>query len=127
MEFPHPGTYYPNAHGSEPAEGAGHTRQEHKGGPPWICGKKIIRASARDNTGQNTKQGYTLSPRIGIKNPDPAGNRIRYAGLKDRYPTTTPWRRTRLFLPKNNNSALKSLHVRKISSSKRMSANMILI
>ena len=32
-------------------------------------------ASAGNNTGQNTDKGHTPSPRIGIKIPDPAGNR----------------------------------------------------
>ena len=28
-------------------------RQMHKGGPPWMCGQHNVRATARDNTGQN--------------------------------------------------------------------------
>ena len=30
-----------------------------------------------DNTGQNTDKGHTFSPKIEIKIPDPAENRIR--------------------------------------------------
>ena len=42
------------------------------------------RASAGDNTGQNTDKGHTPNPRIGIKIPDPAGTRTRAAGLEGR-------------------------------------------
>ena len=35
------------------------TRLIHKGGPPWMCGQHI-RASAGDNTGQNTKETHPI-------------------------------------------------------------------
>ena len=38
------------------------TGQIHKSGPPRMCGQHNIRATAGDNTGQNTKD--TTSPRI---------------------------------------------------------------
>ena len=59
------------------------TRQIHKGGPPWMYGHHNVRASAEDNTGQNTKDIHP-KPRTEIKIPDPAGNRTRAAGLEDR-------------------------------------------
>ena len=40
-----------------------------------MCGQHNVRASAEDNTGQNTDKGHTPNPRTGIKIPDPAGNR----------------------------------------------------
>ena len=49
-----------------------------------MCGQHNVRASARDSTGQNTDKGYTPNPRIGIKIPEPAGNRTRAAGLEGR-------------------------------------------
>ena len=49
-----------------------------------MCGQHNARVSAGDSTGQNTYKGHTLSPRIGIKSPDPAGNRTRAAGLEGR-------------------------------------------
>ena len=58
--------------------------QIHKGGPPWMCGQHNVRASAEDNTGQNTDKGHTANPGIGIKIPDPAGYRTRVAGLEGR-------------------------------------------
>ena len=60
------------------------TRQIHKGGPPWMCGQHNGRASAEDNTGQNTDKGHTPNPRTEIKIPDPAVNRTGAAGLKGR-------------------------------------------
>ena len=45
-----------------------------------MCGQHNIRVSAVDST----DKGHTPNPRIGIKIPDPAGNRTRVAGLEDR-------------------------------------------
>ena len=60
-----------------------------------MCGQLNVRASAGDNTGQNTHRGHTPNPRIGIKIPDPAGNRTRADGLKGRdstdNATATDW------------------------------------
>ena len=47
-----------------------------------MCGQHNVRVTAGDNTGQNTDKGQTHSPRIGIKIPDPAGNRTRAIGLE---------------------------------------------
>ena len=49
-----------------------------------MCGQHSVRASAEDNTGQNTDKGHTPNPRTDIKIPDPAGNRTRDAGLEGR-------------------------------------------
>ena len=57
-------------------------RQRHKGGRTWMCGQYNVRASAEDNTGQNTDKGHAPNPRREIKIPDPAKNRIRNAGLE---------------------------------------------
>ena len=43
-----------------------------------------VRVSAEDNTGQSRNKGHTPNPRIGIKIPDPAGNRTRAGGLEGR-------------------------------------------
>ena len=47
-----------------------------------MCGLHKVRASAEDNTGENTKD--LPNPRTEIKIPDPAGNRTRAAGLQGR-------------------------------------------
>ena len=52
-----------------------------------MCGQHNVRASAEDNTGQNTAKGHTSNPRTEIKIPDPAGNRTRAAGLEGREST----------------------------------------
>ena len=49
-----------------------------------MFGQHNVRASAEDNTGQNTDKGHTPNPRKEIKIPDPAGNRTRAVGLEDR-------------------------------------------
>ena len=49
-----------------------------------MCGQHNVRASAKDNTGQNTDKGDTPNPRTEIKILDPAGNRIRAAGMEGR-------------------------------------------
>ena len=49
-----------------------------------MCDQYNVRASAEDNTGQNTGKGYTPNPRTEIKSPDPAGNLNRAAGLEGR-------------------------------------------
>ena len=62
-----------------------------------MCGHHNVRATAEDNTGQNTDKGHTPSPRIGIKIPDPAGGGIEPGppGWKAGTLPTTPRRRTR--------------------------------
>ena len=52
-----------------------------------MCGHHNVRASAEDNTGQNTDRLHTPKPRTVIKVPDPAGNRTQAAGLEGRYST----------------------------------------
>ena len=49
-----------------------------------MCGQHNVRASAEENTGQNTDKGHAHNPRTEIKIPDPAGNRTRAAGQEDR-------------------------------------------
>ena len=49
-----------------------------------VCVQHNIRATARDNTGQNTNNGHTPSPRIEIKISDPIGNRTRVTELESR-------------------------------------------
>ena len=44
-----------------------------------IYGQQNIRATVREH-----RTGHTPNPRIGIKIPDPAGNRTRAAGLEGR-------------------------------------------
>ena len=39
--------------GQMPVGGATVSGPEHKGRPPWMCGQHNVRASAKDNTGQN--------------------------------------------------------------------------
>ena len=46
-----------------------------------MCGQHNVRASAGDRT---EHKGHTPNPRIEIKIPDPAGNRIRATGLEGR-------------------------------------------
>ena len=53
-------------------------------GLPEICGQQNSRATASYDTGQNTDKGHTLSSRIEIKIPDPAGNRNLAVGLEGR-------------------------------------------
>ena len=60
------------------------TRQIHKGGPPRMCGKHTVMATAGDNTGQNTNKGHAPKSRTEIKIPDLVGNRIRAAWLEGR-------------------------------------------
>ena len=59
-------------------------RPVHKDGAPWICGQQNVKASARDNTGQDTDKGQTPSPRIGIKILEPTENRTRAPGIEGR-------------------------------------------
>ena len=49
-----------------------------------MCGQHNVRASAVDNTGQNTDKGHTSNSRTDVKISDPAGNRTRAAGLEGR-------------------------------------------
>ena len=49
-----------------------------------MCGQHNVRASAEDNTGQNTDKGDTTNLRTESKIPDPAGNGIRTAGMETR-------------------------------------------
>ena len=52
-----------------------------------MCGQHKVRASTKDNTGQNTDEVHTPNPRTEIKILDPAGNRTRAAGLEGRNST----------------------------------------
>ena len=47
-----------------------------------MCSQHNVRASAEDNTEQNTNKGHTPNPRKEVKIPDPAENRTRAAGLE---------------------------------------------
>ena len=47
----------------------------------WLAQCQGLR---RDSTGQHTDKGHTPNPSIGIKIPDPAGNRTRAAVLGGR-------------------------------------------
>ena len=49
-----------------------------------MCVQRNVRASAGERTGQNTDKGLIPISRIGIKIPDPSGNRTRAAGLEGR-------------------------------------------
>ena len=49
-----------------------------------MCGRHTVRATAGDNTEQNTDKGHTHSPRIEINISDPTGNRTRATGLEGR-------------------------------------------
>ena len=49
-----------------------------------MCVQHNVRVTARDNTGQNTDEGHSPSPRIEIKISDPAGNQTLATGLEDR-------------------------------------------
>ena len=60
------------------------TREIHKGESPLMCGQHNVRASAEDNTRQNTFKGNTPNPRTEIKTPDPARNRTWAARLEGR-------------------------------------------
>ena len=68
-----------------------------------MCGQYNARASAGNITGQNTEKGHTTNPRIGIKIPEPVGNRTRAAGLEGRDSTdhATATDKTTLSLSKN--------------------------
>ena len=44
-----------------------------------MCGQQNVRITARDNTGQNTDKGHTLSPRIEMKISELYRNRTRAA------------------------------------------------
>ena len=46
-----------------------------------MYGQHNVKATSEDNTGQNEDERHTLSPTIGSKIPDPAGNRTRAAWL----------------------------------------------
>ena len=65
------------------------------GGTSWMCGQHNARATAKDNTGQNTDKGHTPSLRIEIKISDTVGNRIRAAGIGNS--TELPRRREKQF------------------------------
>ena len=41
-----------------------------RAGLPEICAQKNVKATARDNIGQNIDKGYTPSPKIEMKIPD---------------------------------------------------------
>ena len=55
------------------------TREIHKDGAPWMCIQHNVRASARDNTEQNTDKGHTC-PRIENNISDP--RRESYPGRR---------------------------------------------
>ena len=59
-----------------------------------MCGQHNVKATTRDNTGQNTKDTNTPKPRIEIKISGSAVNRTRASGLEARDLRTMPWRRT---------------------------------
>ena len=42
-----------------------------------MCGQHNVRASAQENTGQNTDKGHTPNPRMEIKIPNHARNQTR--------------------------------------------------
>ena len=67
-------TYNPNAPGLNTSRGSQtmnqNTRQEHNSGPPLICGQQNVRATAREHKREHKE--YISSPRIVIKNLDPA-------------------------------------------------------
>ena len=67
-----------------------------------MCGQHNVRASAEDNTGQNTDNGHIPNRRTEIKIPDPAGNRTRAIGLEGRDSTdhATATDAIELFQPK---------------------------
>ena len=99
--LPQSRTYNPNARGSDACRGSNSlwTRtldRYTRAGLPEMYGQHNGRASAEDNTGQNTDNGHTPNPRTEIKIPDPAGNRTRVwkAGTLP----TTPRRRIDLIL-----------------------------
>ena len=48
-----------------------------------MCGQHNVRASTEDRT-EHRQRTHTPNPRTEIKIPDPAGNRIRAAGLEGR-------------------------------------------
>ena len=50
-----------------------------------MCGQHNVRATAEDNTGQNTDIGHAPNPRTEIKIYNPAGNRTRAAMVEGRY------------------------------------------
>ena len=47
-----------------------------------MCGQHNVRASAGENTGQNTDKGHSPNPKTEIKIPDPVGNWTQVAGLE---------------------------------------------
>ena len=61
--FTTPGTYNPNARGSDAFKESRALNQNVR----QICGQQNVRSTAKDNTGQNTDKAHTSSPRIVIK------------------------------------------------------------
>ena len=57
--------------GHMPVEGTQTTREENKGGPPWICGQRNVRATAKHKIEHRQRS----HPVPGFKIPDPAGKR----------------------------------------------------
>ena len=49
-----------------------------------MCGRHNVRATAGDNTRQNTDKGHKSNPTTEIKILDPTGNRTRAAELEGR-------------------------------------------
>ena len=83
-----PGTYNPNARGSDTCRGATGYGTEHQRDTQGRASVNVwsvqCQGLCRRNTGQNTDNGHTPNPRIEIKIPDPAGNRTRVAGFEGR-------------------------------------------
>ena len=66
-----------------------------------MCGQHNVRASAGENTEENTDKGHTPNPRTEIKIPDPAGKRTRAAGLEGRDSTDHATATVHLFFVQN--------------------------
>ena len=83
-----PRTYNPNVRGLDACRGAQtldqNTKQIYKSELLEICSEQNFRATARDNTLQNTDKGHIPSPRVEIKIRGTAGNRTRGSGLEGR-------------------------------------------
>ena len=55
-----------------------------------MCGQHNVRASAEDNTGQDTDKGHIPNPKTEIEIPDPAGNRTRAAAQREIFGISWP-------------------------------------
>ena len=84
-----PGTYNPNARGSDACRGSHclltRTLDRYtRACLPECVVSTMSGPSPKTNTGRNTEKGHTPNPRTEIKIPDAAGNRTRAAGLEGR-------------------------------------------